>query len=460
MVVIQMLQVAYNLADTFWLGRYSATAVGAMSLAFPIIFFLISIGGGFTAAGSILVAQYKGAGGDDSAGLIAGQTIGFVTLTAIVLGAVGFLVTGPMLGLLPADPATKAKLVPMAGSYMRVFFLGVPALFGFFVFTSLMRGYGNTRVPLRVMLVSVTLNVVLDPVLIFGWGPFHAYHIQGAAIATVFSRIVAAAIGMYILFGTDAGPAVRFGHLRLRVRHVRDIVRLGVPSALEQSSSSLAMIVLTGMVSTFPPAVVAAYGLGNRLISLVFLPAMGLGQSINTVVGQNLGAGKPDRAERGVWLAAKIVVAVMALVAVVVYLVPGPFVRVFLPADSATAVATIGHASNYLRVTAVMFAFTGLLQIILGGFRGAGNTKTSMTFSLITLWAVRVPATYYLAFVAHMGPIGLWIAVALGDIVGAIAATAWFTRGTWKRSIVETGGRDPVVGTGDEVACVAEPSDD
>ncbi|MFB6268171.1 MAG: MATE family efflux transporter, partial [Halodesulfurarchaeum sp.] len=155
MIVIQLLQVAYNLADTFWLGQLSADAVGALSIAFPLIFLLISVGGGFTTAGSILVAQYTGAESEGSAGAVAGQTLSFVTLLAIALGAVGFLVTDQMLGLLPADPATMAQVIPLAGDYMRIFFLGQPFLFGFFVFSSLMRGYGNTRTPMRVMGISV-----------------------------------------------------------------------------------------------------------------------------------------------------------------------------------------------------------------------------------------------------------------------------------------------------------------
>jgi putative MATE family efflux protein len=330
-VVIQLLQVAYNLADTFWLGALSADAVGALSLAFPLIFLLISVGGGFTAAGAILVAQYTGAKSDGSAGTVAGQTLGFVTLLAVAIGVAGFYLTGPMLSLLPADPVTQERIVPMAAAYMRVFLLGMPFLFGFFTFTALLRGYGNTRTPMRVMFVSVLVNVVLDPLLIFGVGPFPDLGIVGAALATLVARALAALIGLYVLFGTHAGPDIAVADLVPRLEHVRDIVRLGVPSALEQSASSLAMIVLTAMVATFPPAVVAAYGLGNRLSSLVFLPAMGLGQATNTVVGQNLGAGKAERAERAVWLATKLVSAVLLGVAVLAALSPSPSSRCSSP---------------------------------------------------------------------------------------------------------------------------------
>jgi putative MATE family efflux protein len=435
-VVIQLLQVAYNVADTFWLDALSSDAVGALSLAFPLIFFLISIGGGFTAAGSILVAQYIGAGSEDEASAVAGQTLSFVSIVAVAINLVGFLLVDPMLGLLPADDRTAAFVVPMAADYMRVFFLGSPFLFGFFVFVSLMRGYGNTRMPMRIMAVSVLVNVVLDPIFIFGWGPITGMKIEGAAIATVLSRALATVMGLYVIFGTDAGPEVRLNHLTPDFARIREIVRLGVPTAAEQSTSSLAMVVLTGMVATFPPAVVAAYGLGNRLSSLVFLPAMGFGQATNTMVGQNLGADRPDRAERAVRLAVALVAGVMLAVSLVAVLFPEPLVSVFLSADTPRVAETIDHGSDYLRIMAVMFIFMGVLQVVLGAFRGAGNTRTALVFSMVTLWVARVPATYYLVFVEGWGPTGIWVTVALGDIVGAIAAVAWFLRGTWKRTVV------------------------
>ena len=436
-VMLQVLQVAYNVADTLWLGRLSADAVGALSLAFPLVFLMISIAGGFTAAGSILVAQYTGARSEGSAGEVAGQTLSFVGLLSVVLGAVGFAFTDAMLGLLPSSPATGIEIVPLAADYMRVFFLGMPFLFGFFVFEALMRGYGNTRTPMRLMLVSVVLNVVLDPILIFGWLGFPALGIEGAALATVFSRGVATALGLYVLFVAGAGPDVSLAHLVPDPGYIRDIVRLGVPTALEQSTSALAMITLTAMVVTFAPPVVAAYGLGNRLVSIVFLPAMGLGRATNTMVGQNLGARKADRAERAVHFATLASVVVLLGAALVAALVPEPIVGAFLTTGTPDALATIAYASDYLRIRSVEFVFIGVLQVLLGAFRGAGNTKTALAFSLVALWIGRVPTVYYLAFVAGFGPRGVWIGMALGHVVGAVAAGAWFTRGTWKEAVID-----------------------
>ncbi|OYR87548.1 MATE family efflux transporter, partial [Halorubrum distributum] len=140
-VVIQLLQVTYNIVDTLYLGRLSAEAVGAISLAFPLIFLLIAVAGGFTTAGAILVAQYTGADGEGSAGLVAGQTIFTVSVLSVLIGVGGYFYTRPALGFLPGDADTAATVIPLAADYMEVIFAGIPLMFGFFVFSALMRGY-------------------------------------------------------------------------------------------------------------------------------------------------------------------------------------------------------------------------------------------------------------------------------------------------------------------------------
>ena len=459
-VVIQLLQVTYNVVDTLYLGRLSAEAVGAISLAFPLIFLLIAVAGGFTTAGAILVAQYTGADGDESAGLVAGQTMTTVAVLSVFIGVGGYFYTRPALELLPSDPETAATVIPLAADYMEVIFLGIPLMFGFFVFSALMRGYGDTRTPMAVMFVSVVLNVVLDPFLIFGFEAnplfgwiaalpgaaaldpvaleatlfaatgFAGYGIEGAAFATIASRGVATAIGSWALFATDLGPAVALSDLRPDLGFVEDIFRLGLPSSVEQTTSAMAMITLTAMVVTFSPPVVAAYGLGNRLISLVFLPAMGLGRAIDTMVGQNLGADRADRADRAVRVAAATGAGVMFLVAVAAVSFTEPIVGAFL-GDVPDAPETVAYAVEYVRIRSVEFAFIGVSQVILGAFRGAGNTKTAMVISILTLWVGRVASVAVLVFVVGWGATGIWVGMAVGNVLGAAVGVAWFARGTW-----------------------------
>ncbi len=445
-IVTQLLQVAYNLTDTFWLGQFSTDAVAAVSLAFPLVFLFIAVAGGFNVAGSTLVAQYTGAGSRGSASLVAGQTLTFITAIAAVVGVLGFFLTDPLLGLLPASEATTGRVIPLAAAYMEVFFLGLPFLFGFFVFSSLSRGYGNTRAPMVVTAISVLINVVLDPILIFGYGPIAGSGVAGAALASVISRGIGTVMGLYVLLGTDLGPDVSVADFRPRLEYIKKIVRIGVPSALEQSGSALGFITLTAIVVAFRPEVLAAYGLGNRLVSLVFLPALGLGRATNTIVGQNLGARNTDRAERAVYLAAGTAAGVMVAVAVLAVLFAEPVVAVFVGTGTPAAAETIRLGAEYVRVRAIEFGFIGVLQVVLGAYRGAGNTRTALAFSLVALWLGRVPIVYYLAIVRELGPFGIWVGMAAGQIIGAIAAAAWFTRGTWKTAVIDAADDETAAG--------------
>ena len=456
-VVVQLLQVTYNVADVLYLGRLSADAVGALSLAFPLVFLLIAVAAGFTTAGAILVAQYTGAGSDGSAGLVTGQTVTFVGLLSVAIAAVGFVFTRPALGVLPSDPRTTARVIPLAADYMEILFLGVPLMFGFFVFSAVMRGYGNVRVPMVVMAVSALANVVLNPFLIFGFDAnpllawlnlggveasllaatgFTGYGIEGAAGATVLTRGLATVVGLGLLFTTGIGPAVTLAHLRPDADLLADIVRLGAPSMVEQSTNALAMITLTAMVVTFAPPVVAAYGLVNRVVSLVFLPAVGLGRAIDTVVGQNLGAGNDDRAARSVWFAATTGAGIMLLVTVLAVTFAEPIVGVFI-GDVPDAPATIANGVAYLRTRAVEFTFIGITQVLLGAFRGAGNTKIAMTISIVTLWVGRVGSVSVLVFVLGWGTTGIWVGMAVGNVLGVVVAIPWFLRGTWRERYID-----------------------
>ena len=456
-VVIQLLQVTYNVVDTLYLGRLSADAVAAISLSFPLIFLLVSVAAGFTTAGAILVAQYTGAEGDRSAGLVAGQTVVFVSTLSLVIAVVGFVFTRPGLRLLPTATETGDRIIPLAAAYMEIFFIGIPFLFGFFVFSALLRGYGDTRTPMYIMVLSVVLNILLNPFLIFGFAGnpllnvlflgglessllsatgFTGFGVRGAALATIIARGAASAIGLYLLFGTTIGPQVRLEHLRPNLEFMADIVRLGVPSMVENSMNALAQITLIAIVVGFSPAVVAAYGLGNRIVSLVFLPAMGLGRAIDTMVGQNLGANRSDRAARSVFLAVSTAAGVMVLVAVVVVVAAEPLVGVFL-GDVPNAVETIASGVEYVRIRSVEFAFIGITQVILAAFRGAGNTKTAMTISIITLWIGRVGTVCLLVFGLGFGERGIWIGMAVGNILGAAVAIPWFLRGGWEEAYID-----------------------
>ena len=460
-VLSMLMQVGYNLADTFWVGQVSAEAVAALSFSWPLVFLMISVGGGFSVAGTVLVAQNKGAGNHDRVDHVAGQTLAFVTLVSAFFAVVGWVFSPTLLTLIGADRGSV--VFALSVEYTRSIFLGLTFVFVFFMFQSLLRGWGDTRTPMYLMAFGVAINVVLDPLFILGFQAnplfgvlgmrgleaslldatgFTGMGVQGAAVATVLSRGVGAVVGLWLLFSGAVGIDLSLEDLRLRAETVKRIVEIGAPTSVEQSTRALGVMAMTLLVAmaatnTVMPkdTVVAAYGIGSRLLSLVFLPAMGLAKGTETVVGQNLGANQPDRAERGVFYTAGIIAGTMVVVSAVAYVFAEPIVNVFISGDQSADVVAVGV--DYLHIIAPTFAFMGVFRIINGGFRGAGSTRTAMAFSLLSLWGLRLPPAVYLITQLGWDQTAVWYGVAFANVAAVIVAGAWFMRGTWKDNVVD-----------------------
>ncbi|MFW6004046.1 MAG: MATE family efflux transporter [Halodesulfurarchaeum sp.] len=451
-VLSQMLQVGYNLADTFWVGRVGQEAVSALSYSWPLVFLMISIAGGFTVAGTVLVSQNKGAGRHEQVNFAAGQTIAFVAVVAGIFSVLGWILTPWLVDLIGARPGSLEYV--LAVEYTRTIFLGVVFLFGFFIFQALLRGWGDTRTPLYLMAFGVVLNVLLDPFLILGFQGnvlltglgleqleaslfaltgFEGYGVQGAAIATVFSRGVGAIVGMYWLFAGKVGIHLSFSDLRLRFEMVRRIVSLGLPSSVEQSTRALGITVLTALVALASDDAVAALGIGNRLNSLVFLPALGLARGTETVVGQNLGTQQVARAKRAVGYSSVIVASVLAVLSVVAYVFAEPITAAFIPGEP----NVIAIGADYLTIIGPTFLFIGVFQVVQGAFRGSGSTRLAMIFAILSLWVFRLPPAYVLLDWFGMGETGVWYAIALSNVLSMLAASLYFLRGTWTETVIE-----------------------
>jgi len=433
-VVTNLFQTAYNLADTFWLGQYSTDALAAISFAFPMVFLLISLGMGISVAGSVLVAQYTGAGEERKADYAASQTVTFAVLASLLLGGVGYVFVEDFLSLMGAS----ADVLPLAASYMEVVALGLAAMFGFAVFIALMRGYGDTITPMLVMFGSVVLNIVIDPFLIFGWWVFPELGIQGAAVATVFSRALALAVGLAIMFRGTRGVEINLRDMVPELSYLKRLLRIGAPASVEGTGRALSMNLLLFIVAAFPDPVVAAYGIGTRVFSVVFLPAIAVARGVETMTGQNIGAGNPERAERAAGLAARVLFGVLAVAGVAVFLVPEPIVSVFVGAGQEDTARVVEVGTEFLRYVALTFGFIGVMRAYTGSFRGAGKTLTAAAISVFTLGVVRFPVAWFSA--GPLGETGIWLSFAVSNVVGAAVAYGWYRRGTWRDGdLTETG---------------------
>jgi len=455
-VLTNLLQVGYNLADTFWVGRLGQPAVSALSFSWAIVFLVISLSLGFSIAGTVLVAQNKGAGNTDRVGHVAGQTISLVVAVSILFSILGYLLAPTLLGLVGALPGTTEYA--MAVDYTRTMFLGIPFVFSFFVFQSLLQGWGDTRTPLYLMALGVGLNVIADPFFIlgfqdnvlfswvglesleatlFGLTGFTGFGVQGAAIATILTRGLGAVIGVWLLLSGRVGiELVRTDFLPER-ETVKKLFRIGVPASLEVSTKALSVTILTALVAITSVEAVAAYGIGTRVTSMVVLPALGLARGVETVVGQNLGANQRDRAVDGVRAALGLVVAAFAVLSVVVYVFAGAVIDIFVTGTGSATVIAVG--AEYLRVVGATYVCLGGFYVIQGGFRGSGRTRLALLFAFLGYIVLRSLIAYVLAVPLGWGASGIWYGEAAANVLMSAAVGAYFLRGTWMGRVVDDG---------------------
>ncbi|WP_200975300.1 MATE family efflux transporter [Echinicola sp. 20G] len=427
-ILANVLQTAYQLIDTFWLGRLGANAVAAVSISFPILFLILSLGAGLTLAGTVFVSQHKGANDQSKVNYASSQTVIVVFVVSVFLALIGYFSAGPLMRLIGAGPEVLSDSV----SYFKVSALGFVFLFMFFVFQSLMRGIGNVLLPVYVILVTVFLNLILDPLFIYGFGPIPGFGVSGAAVASVITQGLSAVAGMYILWKGKHGIRIHFSEMKFDWPWTKKLFQLGLPSSMEQSARALGMTMMVVLVTSFGSEVVAAYGIGARILSFVIIPALGLAIATTTLVGQNIGARKTKRAEKTGFLSTKIAFFGLTGIGALLFIFAENLVRFFVPNEP----QVIHDGALFIKIMGPSFGFLGVQQVINGTFNGAGFTKASMFISFLNLWIIRFPLGYFLAYHTSLAHEGIYWAFPISNWISATVAFVYFKMGYWKKRLV------------------------
>ncbi|WP_458185273.1 MATE family efflux transporter [Haladaptatus sp. NG-WS-4] len=441
LVVGNLLQTFYNLADMFWVGHVGTAAVAAVSLMFPTSWLFVSLAMGLTAGSVALVSQHVGAGDDRAADNVVAQTTLLTVLLGVVLASVGYAFRRPLLSLVGAEGAVFVEAL----QYIEVLFLSIPFTFLFFVFRAVLRGAGDTRTAMWLMVLSAGLNVVLDPLLILGYGPFPAMGTRGAAVATLVARVFTAVVGVYVLVRGDWGIQLRLGDLRPDWPVLKKLVSIGYPATIDGAARSFAAVAMAALVARFGPVPTAAYGIGVRMMSVSWTISGAVGQATATGVGQNLGAKTPDRAAEVTWKATVGTLGVLFAAGGLMVAFPTVWMRVFT-ADS----NVVAEGVNFLYVIGPFLSFFGGLMVIQGGFRGAGDTRVAMALSFLSRWMLRIPLALLFAYqwTVQIGPVvvsglawgvgGLWWAWSISALGSFVVGVAWFSLGHWRRGVIES----------------------
>ncbi|MCP5053291.1 MAG: MATE family efflux transporter [bacterium] len=311
--------------------------------------------------------------------------------------------------------------------------------FPMYVYQAALNGYGDTVSPLKISLFSAFINLVLDPVLIFGWFGFPALGVAGAAITTVFTQALGSAIALYFLFSGKKGIHLNLRHLRPDRIIARLLMKIGIPSAIGFSGSAVGFIVLVGIINRFGTVVISAYTIGTRLTLLFLLPAMGVSSAITAIVGQNLGADQVERAKAVVGKGIKLMLMILVPICALNMIFGREITRLFIPGDP--EVHDIGQVMFYITPPSVIFF--GLTSVLEGAFQGAGYTVPVMVAQICRLWVFRIPFVYILSMVILNGPqdidasVGIFWGMVLSNVAAFIMVATWFKKADWARARVK-----------------------
>ncbi|UTF58740.1 MATE family efflux transporter [Gilvimarinus sp. DA14] len=425
-ILANILQAGYQLTDTYWVGRLGADAVAAVSVSTPVTFLVVALGAGLGMAGTTLTAQYIGAGRPDKVNQVAAQTLLMVAVLSLLLGSLGFIFAPDFLALLGISSA----VFDGALAYMRTSFAGVVFVFAFFMMQSLMRGVGQTKIPLIIVALTLLLNMALDPLLIFGFGPLPGLGVMGAALATLITQGLAAVAGLWVFWRGQHGIHLSLPLFKPDFAYIKKACALGLPGSIELSTRSLGVMIMSFLAASFGTLAIAAYGIGANILQVITIPAMGLSMAVSTLVGQNMGAGFAERAERITRLGAVYGLLSLSLIGALVFWQAANIVAFFVP-DEADVIAEGGQ---FIRIMALAWGGIGVQLCVVAAFRASGNMVNAMVLALVSQWLLQFPLAYVLSKHTSLGMDGIWWSFPLTNILVALVALAWFSSGGWKRT--------------------------
>jgi len=410
--------------DTYWVGRLGSAALAAVTISITIRWVINSLANGLGIGGMAVVARRIGAREQAAAEHATWQTILLGLLVSLLLGSAGLAVSRPLLVLLGAD----AEVLPLGLAYLHVVFGGMFTLILVFIINSLLRGAGEARLAMTVLFLATATTVVLEPALVFGLGPLPPLGVAGSAWATVLGFGAGLALQTTILLQHRARIGINLRDLRPDFPLMSRIIRIALPSTVQMTIRSSSRLIIVGIVGLYGTFAMAGYGVANRLLLIVLIPVFGLGNAAGTLVGQNLGAHKPKRAERSAWWVSAYAAGYMAVAITLLFIFARPLVALF---DPTPPVVDIG--AECLRIVAPTLIASAGGVVLARGFDGAGNTVPAMAINLLSLWGIEAPLAYGLSHWLGLGITGVWWGRAIANLVNGSLFAFWFHRGQWKQ---------------------------
>jgi putative MATE family efflux protein len=423
MVLEMAMESIFAVVDIFWVGHLGADAVATVGLTESMLTLIYTAAMGLSIGATALVARRIGEQDPEGASRAAGQSILLGLGVAAIIGAVGASQAEALLRLMGASD----DILRTGANFTRIMLGGNATVLLLFLLNAVFRGAGDAAIAMRVLMLGNLLNIILGPCFIFGLGPFPELGVAGAATATNIGRGTAVLYQVIVLTRGNGRVRVKLRHLRLDLGTMRSVLRLSGLGTFQILVGTASYVGLVRIISVFGSAALAGYTIGMRVILFALLPAFGLSNAAATMVGQNLGAGRPDRAERAVWTAARYNMCFLGAVGILFLVAARPITGIFTADPLVQPMATA-----CLRIVSLGFVFYACGMVLTQSFNGAGDTWTPTVLNLFIFWLWEIPLAWWLSTRAGFGAHGAFIALTVAYSTLAVVSAILFRRGTWK----------------------------
>ena len=423
MVLEMVMESIFAIVDIYFVSRLGSEAVATVGITESLVTIVYSIGSGLAMATTALVARRTGEKRPEEASKVAFQAIITGLLVSIVISVPGFLWSADLIRLMGGTLEMQNNL----SEYTRITLGFNGIIIVLFIINAVLRSSGDAAMSLRVLLIANVINMILDPLLIFGWGPFPEMGIKGAAVATVTGRGIGILFQVFLLFRGKRRIRLTLDDIRFEPHTILQIIKLSAGGVGQSLIATTSWVGLVRIIATFGSNVVAGYTIALRIIVFGLLPSWGISNAASTLVGQNLGANQPRRAEQSVWITAKMNMVILSVIGLILVIFPEVFIRLFISDP-----LVVAPGVEALRIISVGFLFYGLGMVMIQAFNGAGDTVTPTKAFFICFWLIEIPLAWILSKPFGMGQTGVFIAIVVAETAMTIISLLLFRRGKWK----------------------------
>jgi putative MATE family efflux protein len=430
-----LLQSLYNAVDTIWVGKFlGQNALAAVSVSFPIIFVLVSLVMGLSMATTVLVGQYKGANNEIMVKKTINNSMLLLSIAAVAMSVVGIVFHKPILNLMN----TPEAILESASGYLNIIFAGLIFTFGYNTISGVLRGLGDSKTPLLFLLYATVINIVLDPIFIFGLGPIPKMGVNGAALATILAQAISLYLAARYLNRSEHLLAIKIKNMKYDKELTRKIFKIGLPAGLQHTVVALGATVVMSIANTFGETTVAAFGAASKIDSFSFMPFMSIGLAASSLTAQNIGAGKFKRVNETMKWSSLIALILATATTLLIWFFPHQILRMFTDER-----ILLQEGTAILKILSISYIPFSMMWVSNGIIRGAGDTVVIMIISIFTLWGIRIPLAYYLSGNTPLASNGIWTAMAISSTLSSILSLLYYFSGRWKKTdIIRKGYRE------------------